>query len=114
MTIDPIVHRMARQFGGSSAAFETLVQSVINAEGGITHILAAVRCSLPDTETTEEAVTILCRSAVHALADYMKTEDASGFVEFWAKRWAPQGVKNDPKDLNAFWPKNVLRLWLGK
>lgn len=114
MKIDPIVHRFARQFGGTSEAFETLIQSVVNAEGGIDRILTAVKCSLPETDTTEEAVTILCRSAVHRLADRAKATDAAGFVEFFGSFWAPRGVKNDPRDLNQFWPTNVLRLWLGK
>lgn len=114
MTIHPIVHRFARQFGGSSVAFETLIQSVVNAEGGIDRILAAVRCSVPETETTEEAVSILCRSAVHALADYIMEDDPPDFVEFWAKRWAPQGAKNDPTALNVNWPRNVIQGWLGK
>jgi hypothetical protein len=46
------------------------------------------------------------------MSDYVKAHDPAAFVESWAKRWAPQGVANDPTNLNAFWPSNVKRLWL--
>lgn len=114
MIIDPIVHRYARQVGGTSVAFERLNQSVVIAEGGIDKILKAVRCAIPSTDSTEEAVAILCRSAVHALAEYAFTEDPAGFVAKWAETWAPQGAQNDPTKLNANWPVNVTRLWVGK
>ena len=29
------------------------------------------------------------------------------FVDFMGKRWAPGGAKNDPRNLNAYWPRNV-------
>ena len=32
-----------------------------------------------------------------------------GFVEHFGKRWAPQGVANDPTNLNKHWVKNVTK-----
>lgn len=102
--IDPDVRRIARRFGVDPH----LIQAVVQAEGDI---LKAVRCSLPNTKDREEALEITCRSAAHAMSDYVKATDADGFVEFWAARWAPQGAANDPGHLNKHWPKNVKLLW---
>lgn len=107
MTIDPDVKRIARQFGVDAA----LIQAVVNAEGDI---LKAVRCSIPETDSREEAIAILCRSAAHALSDYVKLHLGPDFVAFWAHRWAPTGAQNDRTDLNKNWPVNVTKLWLGK
>ncbi len=105
MKIDTDVHRIARQFGVD----ERLIQAVVIAEGDI---LKAVRCSIPSTDSREEAITVLCRSAAHALSDYVKAQCGPEFVAFWGQRWAPQGAKNDPTNLNQNWPVNVTRLWL--
>jgi hypothetical protein len=105
MTIDPDVKRMAAEFGVDPA----LIQAVVHAEGDI---LKAVRCSLPRTKTREEALRITCRSAVHALSDFVKQDSPADFVAFWAQRWAPVGVANDPKALNQYWPRNVTAGWV--
>jgi hypothetical protein len=104
VTIQDDVKRIAKKFGVDPA----LIQAVVVAEG---NILKAVQCSIPSVTTREEALEITCRSASHALSDYIKVIGRGPFVEFWAKRWAPVGAKNDPTSLNANWPKNVLRLW---
>lgn len=102
--IDPDVRRIARRFGLDPA----LIQAVVRAEGDI---IKAVQCSFPKVTTLDEALDITCRSATHALSDYVKALDADGFVEFWGGRWAPKGAGNDPKALNAHWAPNVRRLW---
>lgn len=107
MTIDPDVRGIAAHFGVDAA----LIQAVVQAEG---NIVRAVQCSIPSVQTREQALQILCRSAVHAMSDFIKNggeprQDA--FVEFWAARWAPQNVANDPLHLNANWATNVDRLW---
>lgn len=104
MTIDADVKRIAKQFGVDAE----LIQAVVRAEG---NILKAVQCSIPSVSTREQAIEVTCRSAAHALSDYVKANDAPGFVAFWANRWAPEGAANDPKALNKFWPTNVLKLW---
>jgi len=105
MTIDDDVTRAAKHFGIDPA----LIQAVVNAEG---NILRAVQCSLPNVKTREEALEITCRSAVHAMSDWVKSQgQRASFVDFWAKRWAPRGVENDPADLNANWPHNVVTFW---
>lgn len=102
--IDPDVRRIAKRFGVDAA----LIQAVVKAEG---NILKAVQCSLPNVKTREEALEVTCRSAAHAMSDYIKAQHGAAFVAFWAKRWAPQGAENDPTNLNQHWPKNVLKLW---
>lgn len=104
MTIDPDVKRIARQFGVDP----TLIQAVVKAEGDI---LKAVKCSEPSTDTREEAITILCRSAVHRMSDFVREHCDAAYVDYFASFWAPVGVKNDPTNLNGFWPKNVLDIW---
>lgn len=99
------IHRVAKRFGVDPA----LIEAVVRAEG---NILRAVQCSIPSITTVEEALDVTCRSAVHAMSDYVKGKAAAGFVEFWAKRWAPVGVANDPTHLNSNWPKNVKAFWL--
>jgi len=105
MKIDDDVHLIAKRFGIDPQ----LIQAVVNAEGDI---LKAVRCSLPNTKDRAAALDITCRSAVHAMSDFVKAGQAETFVTFWSRRWAPDGADNDPTHLNANWPRNVLKLWL--
>lgn len=115
MTIDPDVRIIAGQFNLDPA----LLQAVVNAEGDI---VKAVQCSLPAITTRESALRVTCRSAIHAMCDFIKqpgpwTGGTLGenlqedFVRFWAARWAPEGAENDPQQLNAHWPVNVYALW---
>ena len=114
MTIDADVAAVAKRFGLDPK----LIQAVVNAEGDI---LKAVRCSLPTTPNRAAALDITCRSAVHAMCDFIRTDASQDesepldkrFVDFWANRWAPEGAANDPRGLNANWPVNVLKLWRG-
>lgn len=107
MIIDPDVRGTAAHFGVDAA----LIQAVVNAEGDI---VRAVQCSLPSVHTREKALDVLCRSAVHAMSDWIKgggEDRQDAFIAFWAQRWAPAGASNDPTDLNANWSTNVDRLW---
>ena len=103
--VDPDVRRIAARFGVDPK----LIQAVVKAEG---NILKAVQCSFPNIKTEDEALEITCRSAAHALSDYVKQTDPEGFAKFWGSRWAPVGATNDPMNLNRNWPANVLRFWL--
>lgn len=105
MTIDVDVAVIAKRFGVDPL----LIQAVVQAEGDI---VKAVQCSIPTVTSRAQAIEILCRSAAHALNDYVRFLDPEGFVDFWAARWAPQGAANDPNALNANWPNNVKALWL--
>lgn len=109
MILDDDVRRIAKRFGVDAA----LIQAVVRAEGGGQAILKAVQCSLPGVKTREEALEVTCRSAAHAMSDYLKANDAPGFVAFWGARWAPTGAQNDPTNLNKNWPANVTKLWKG-
>ncbi len=108
MIIDPDVAAAAKHSGLDPL----LVQAVVRAEG---NILKAVQCSIPSVTTRAEALDVLCRSCVHALSDFVKLSqtEQSNFVSFWAHRWAPEGVSNDPTNLNQNWPVNVLKFWTG-
>ncbi len=107
MTIQPDVLAVARGFGLDPA----LLQAVVIAEGDI---VRAVQCSIPLVTTREQALRVAARSAVHAMCDWIKSDDdrQQAFIVFWAGRWAPIGAANDPKNLNAYWASNVVRLWL--
>ena len=104
MTLDPDVLAAATQFGLDPR----LVQAVVNAEG---NIVKAIQCSIPSITTRAQAIDVLCRSAVHAMSDFVRTGHAASFVSFWGARWAPLGAANDPHGLNANWSKNVRQLW---
>jgi hypothetical protein len=111
--IDPDVQATATHFGVDAG----LIQAVVDAEG---NIVRAVQCSIPASdpywsarpEVTDrvKALEVTCRSAVHAMSDFMKTMEPT-FVKFWAARWAPRGATNDPHNLNANWPGNVQTYW---
>jgi hypothetical protein len=85
-----------------------LVQAVVRAEGDI---VRAVQCSYPSVTTRAKALDILCRSAVHAMSDFIERGQAEDFVSFWGARWAPVNVANDPAHLNENWNRNVFKLW---
>jgi hypothetical protein len=106
VTVAPDVARIARKYGIDPQ----LIQAVCAAEG---NIVRAVQCSYPAITTREEALDITCRSAVHAMSDWIKVNAAPDFVAKWGERWAPDGANNDPTHLNRNWSGNVLRLWLG-
>lgn len=111
LTIDTSVLAVTKRFGVDSA----LIQSVVNAEGGPEALIRAVRCSphMESITTYEQALDVTCRSAVHAMSDYIKANHPGDFVVFWGARWAPVGAKNDPTNLNANWVSNVFKLWRG-
>ena len=107
VSIDADVSAAAKRFGLDPR----LVQAVVNAEG---NIVRAVAISIPTVTTREQALDVTCRSAVHAMCDWVKAdaERQREYVAFWAARWAPVGASNDPHALNQFWPSNVLRGWI--
>ena len=102
--IDPDVLRIAKRFGVDAK----LIQAVVTAEGDI---FKAVKCSVPTVRDREQALEITCRSAAHAMSDYIKAHSGPQFVKFWGARWAPVGAENDPQGLNQHWTGNVIRLW---
>jgi hypothetical protein len=116
VTIDPDVAAAAKHWAGDSQAFARLIQAVVIAEG---NIVRAVQISIPSITNRADALDVVCRSAVHAMADFLMYQAATAspsaraFVTFWAARWAPQGVANDPTNLNANWPGNVYKNWVG-
>jgi hypothetical protein len=111
-TLDPDLRRVADRWGLDPR----LIAAVQTAEGGTrAHLIKAVKCSvltgwdgLTDALAYERALEITCRSATHRLSDYVRMTDPKGFVDYFASKWAPQGVANDPHHLNVHWPVNVL------
>jgi hypothetical protein len=104
-TLKPDIRRIATRFGVDP----WLIQAIDRAEG---NLLKAVQCSLPKTKTREQAIEITCRTVVHAMSDYIIAEHREPFVDFFAARWAPVGVANDPQGLNAYFPRNVREGWI--
>lgn len=102
---DPDVRRIAKKFGIDPQ----LIQAVVHAEG---NIIKAVQCSVASVTTREQALEITCRSAVHAMSDFIKAYHGVAFVEMWAERWAPVGAENDPTGLNEHWIGNVMGYWI--
>lgn len=89
-----------------------LIQAVCDAEGPGDAIVRAVQCSLPRVTTRDQALDVLCRSANHRAWEFLALHGLDReFVEYFASKWAPQGVKNDPSNLNANWAGNVETLW---
>lgn len=108
LKIDPDVKEVARFWGLDPE----LMQAVVNAEGPGNAIVKAVQCSIPSVKTRSEALRVLARSCVNRMDDFIvKQKLGKEFVEFWAERWAPRGVSNDPTDLNKNWPVNVNKFW---
>lgn len=104
MVLEADVVATARRFGIDPI----LIQAVVRAEGDI---VKAVQCSIPSVKTRQEALDITCRSAVHAMSDFVKAAHGQAFVAFWGARWAPIGATNDPTHLNQHWVSNVASLW---
>lgn len=102
--VEPDVRAVAKDFGLDPL----LLQAVVDAEG---NIVKAVQCSLPMVTTRDQALRVTARSAVHALCDFTRETNPQAFVKAWAKKWAPLGATNDPKQLNQYWPTNVLKFW---
>lgn len=55
------------------------------------------------------------RICLNTIRNNLKRWDKAGrkepYLEFLARRYAPQGVKNDPNGLNRNWLKNVSRIY---
>ena len=103
--IDPDIRRIAARFGVDPK----LIAAVVKAEGDI---VKAIQWTFPNVKDKEQALEITCRSAAHALSDFVKAQSPEDFITFWAHRWAPVGASNDPTGLNKNWPVNVLKFWL--
>lgn len=58
-------------------------------------------------KTPEEAERILNQSIRNNFVRWMQAETPGNYVDFFANRWAPIGVDNDPKNLNKNWTGNV-------
>ncbi len=104
MIIDPDVQLVAKSWGLPAS----LLQAVVQAEGDI---VKAVQCSIPTITSRTSALDVLARSCTHAMADFIHADYEADFVTFWAARWAPENVANDPAHLNQNWAPNVTKLW---
>ena len=110
-TILSSVDLRAKQWGLPAA----LVQAVVSAEGGEQAIIKAVKCSLPGVDDLYTALSVVCRSLTHRMWEYVSIgqgpANAEGFLAYFASKWAPLGVANDPTNLNANWPKNAIAIY---
>ncbi len=104
MTIDRDVQHWAEYFGEDPR----LLQAIVQAEG---NIVRAIQCSMPTVQTRDKALEVTCRSLNHRRREYVAQHgQATDFLAFFASKWAPRGVQNDPTDLNANWLDNVRTL----
>lgn len=62
----------------------------------------------------DDANKILNKSIKNNYRRWAKAGNPGTFVDFLRDRWAPIGVKNDPKNLNVNWNNNVRRGLLDK
>lgn|SRR5574338_627647 len=106
-TIDPDVARISKRWNLPAE----WVAAVIRQEGGREAIVRAVQCSIPSVKTFDDAVDIVCRSAVGALVRLVQGRELVGeWVSVFGAKWAPVGVANDPTNLNAHWVPGIQRI----
>jgi hypothetical protein len=117
--------------------FAPLIEAMVRAEGGETAFLKAVRCSMPNTRTYDEALARCAKTlrnravaweefdqgALFQVVRYPGTDPWTGedrparlivtdeFIKFLGARWAPLGAENDPHHLNENWVKNVVAIY---
>lgn len=60
-----------------------------------------------NTANSDQASRVLQDSVYNNFARWRQAGSPGKFVDFMQKRWAPLGVKNDPKNLNKNWAGNV-------
>lgn len=70
-----------------------------------------------DAPTYDEQLRIACLTVAHRMALYPGCAHSrqngvsimsENFIQWFAHIWAPLGVGNDPHNLNANWPSNVV------
>jgi hypothetical protein len=116
-----------------------LLLAMVRAEGGQEAFVRAVQCSKPEITTFAGALAVACKTVRNRILDFETrglgplftvvhsdradpwTHEAAPrrlafsdtFIAFLASRWAPQGVANDPTNLNANWAGNVSAIYAG-
>jgi hypothetical protein len=117
--------------------FSPLVEAMVRAEGGESAFLTAVRCSLPNTRTYDEALSRCAKTLrnravaweefdqgpLFEVVRYPGVDPWTGedrparlivteaFIRFLGARWAPLGMENDPHHLNEHWIGNVVSIY---
>lgn len=61
------------------------------------------------TSSGKEASKVLDNSTYNNFVRWHEAGRPGKFIDFMQKRWAPLGVKNDPKNLNKNWAGNVRK-----
>lgn len=109
MIIDADVRGICQSYTPAQS-FAQLVQAIVTSEGDI---VKAVQCSDDSIKTREQAIRVVCRSAIHRMTDWVQQDHPHEFVAYMGSKWAPVGAENDPHSLNANWVPNVSKLWVG-
>lgn len=81
---------------------EKFADAIRRAEGNSNYGVLSIPC-----KTEAKCRQICINSIKNNLKRYEKSDKSLDFISFMAKRWAPVGVKNDPRNLNANWPRLV-------
>lgn len=79
-----------------------LADAIRKAEGNPNYGVLSIPC-----KTEAKCRQICINSIKNNLKRYEKSDKSIDFISFMAKRWAPVGAKNDPKNLNANWIRNT-------
>ena len=67
-----------------------------------------------NTTSTPQAQRVLTESIQNNYIRWVQAGKPGTFIDFMRDRWAPIGVANDPKNLNANWNNNVRRSLLNQ
>jgi hypothetical protein len=87
---------------------EAMADAIRRAENNKNYGVLSVKCS------TEAECRKICKNSIrNNMKRYEKSDKSLDFIAFMGKRWAPEGVANDPANLNKNWAKNV-RYWYEK
>lgn len=111
MTIESDIAAVSHHVAGHSTTFPRLLQSINQAEGGDQAFVRAIHAGDPSVVSRAQALPEGARTIVHYMSDWIFADPvrAEAFVRDLATHWAPVGVDNDPANLNANWPDNVLK-----
>ena len=82
-----------------------IVNAIRLSEGNWNYGILSIKC-----ETEKDCRRICFTTVRHNRIRYLRSEQQrnKSFISFLASRYAPIGVRNDPKGLNKNWYKNVM------
>lgn len=102
-----IVFASAAAAGPIDEAYaERLADAIWHAEGGKKAKVSHGILSVP-TRSSAHARAVCLRTIRNTWGRWEAAGRPGDFIDYLAKRYAPEGVANDPRGLNKNWPRNV-------